>query len=553
MRLLPLAAITLLIGILTLNRLGASDVCGGSEAAMAVYVQEMIAQHQLLFPLDNCTIPMYKPPLYHWTATGLAALLHETAATPFNLRLPSAVYAIGGAILTMALASVLLGPRGTILAGLILCGSYQYISQARIGLVDMTLTFYETLALYAFLFWLILGRASSATAKGRAFAHYVFAAAMGLGVLAKGPVGAILPGAAILLFLLIERDWPELLALLKPGPLILGGVIASSWYLACLAGGRYDFLHLQIGSENFGRFFGSLGAMPPWYYVQPLLLNSLPLSLVVPIAIVTALLPWHVIQRSPAPTTAELAGEGETTVIVSDESDRPASLAASAIQWDRGRFASSAARFLAIFWVVTVIFFNLAAFKRRAYLLPLWPPSAFVLAWWITDHLMPRLSFRIGAILYRSAIAMCLLLAFANLLFIPAYELHGCGAPFSLASLFRWPSNGFAGESSNDADQRKSYRRSAAEVDRLTKPGAPLYSYGFQDALEPLIFYLGRCAPPLRPPFSIPPDACVIAPAPAANQLERRAPGLAPLANIAGYTPLVLFGSVSPNDTCLSR
>ena len=32
----------LLLGFFTLNRLGASDVCGGSEAAMAVYVQEMI-------------------------------------------------------------------------------------------------------------------------------------------------------------------------------------------------------------------------------------------------------------------------------------------------------------------------------------------------------------------------------------------------------------------------------------------------------------------------------------------------------------------------------
>jgi 4-amino-4-deoxy-L-arabinose transferase-like glycosyltransferase len=119
----PLAAIVLLMALLTLNRLGASDVCGGSEAAMAVYVQQMVEDHRLLFPLDNCTIPMYKPPLYHWTATGLAHLLREDVATPFNLRLPSALYAIGGAILTMAFALSLLGPRGAMLAGLILCGS----------------------------------------------------------------------------------------------------------------------------------------------------------------------------------------------------------------------------------------------------------------------------------------------------------------------------------------------------------------------------------------------------------------------------------------------
>jgi len=51
-----------------------------------------------------------------------------------------------------------------------------------------------------------------------------------------------------------------------------------------LRGGRYGFLHRQIGSENVGRFFGSLGAMSPLYYVVPLLLNSAPLSLFVPIA-----------------------------------------------------------------------------------------------------------------------------------------------------------------------------------------------------------------------------------------------------------------------------
>ena len=167
------AAIVLLMALLTLNRLGASDVCGGSEAAMAVYVQQMVEDHRLLFPLDNCTIPMYKPPLYHWTATGLAHLLREDTATPFNLRLPSALYAIGGAMLTMALAMSLLGPRGAILAGLILCGSYQYISQARIGLVDMTLTFCETLALFT-LFCVVYERARRTGASPQAHVASLF-------------------------------------------------------------------------------------------------------------------------------------------------------------------------------------------------------------------------------------------------------------------------------------------------------------------------------------------------------------------------------------------
>src|SRR2546430_3475372 len=151
--LLPQAAVVLLLAILTVNRLGAADVCGGSEAAMAVYVQQMIEHSKFLFPLDNCSIPMYKPPLYHWTASALAVVFQQAAASPFILRLPSAVYAIACAILTMFFAASVLSRRAAILAGLVLCGSYQYISQARVGLVDMTLTFFETLALYDFFGW----------------------------------------------------------------------------------------------------------------------------------------------------------------------------------------------------------------------------------------------------------------------------------------------------------------------------------------------------------------------------------------------------------------
>src|SRR5271155_3288379 len=100
-QLLPMAAIVLLVALLTLSRLGASDVCGGSEAVMGVFVQQMVENDQLLFPLDNCQVPMYKPPLFHWSSAALDYLRGERAVTAYNLRLPSALYATGGAILTM--------------------------------------------------------------------------------------------------------------------------------------------------------------------------------------------------------------------------------------------------------------------------------------------------------------------------------------------------------------------------------------------------------------------------------------------------------------------
>jgi 4-amino-4-deoxy-L-arabinose transferase-like glycosyltransferase len=472
-RLLPIAAIALLIGVLTINRLGASDVCGGSEATMAVFVQQMVEHGELLFPLDNCRVPMYKPPLFHWTSFALDKLSGQDAVTAFNLRLPSALYATAGAILTMLFAAGLLGTRGAILSGLILAGSFQYVSQGRIGLVDMTLTFFEALALYSFFWWFSLEKDEEAMRSRRAL-HYLLAIAMGLGVLAKGPVGAILPGAAIIVFLASERRWRTLGDIMKPGPLIAGAAIAASWYIACLIGQQYSFLQLQLGSENFGRFFGSLGAMTPWYYLQPILLNSIPLSPLVPIAVGVALIPRRAV-------------DSESTT----ETNR----------------AAQAAKFLAIFWIVTVVFFNFAAYKRRDYLLPLWSPSAVLLAWWVLEKLVPRF----GVSVYRGLAAVCLVLAIVNYIFIPVYELRGCGKRLTVAEMLQWPVMSLFGRSPAEGFQPGSYRDAAAAVDSIVARDAPLYDAGIDEAKEPLVFYLKRCTSKLPHPPDAIADGYVIA------------------------------------------
>ena len=82
---------------------------------------------------------------------ALAGIRKVTAA---NLRLPSALYAIAGALLTMLFAYEFSVSTSRVLAGLALAASYQYISQGRFGRVDMTLCFFETLSLFAFLRWL---------------------------------------------------------------------------------------------------------------------------------------------------------------------------------------------------------------------------------------------------------------------------------------------------------------------------------------------------------------------------------------------------------------
>jgi 4-amino-4-deoxy-L-arabinose transferase-like glycosyltransferase len=469
------AAIVGIAAVLTLHRLGAADVCGVNEAVEGVFVQQMVEHDALLFPLENGRSPMYKPPLFHWTATAIDRLAGINKVTPFNLRLPAAIYAIAGVILTMAFARAYIGPAGAILAGVVLCGSYQYIEQGRIGRVDMTLCFFETLALFAFAWWWApppaeLSAISEPHPQHRGALRYLFALALGLGVLAKGPVGAILPVTACAIFLIIERRsgysgqrYADLRKIIAPAPALLAIVIGGSWYAACFFGRRYGFLDRQIGSENFGRFFGALGAMPPWYYLKPILLNSAPLSLFVPVSVYYALRTWWVPSSFSTPIPGPLNTPSSAT---------------------RGEPVREAVRLFAIFWIVTVAFFSVAAYKRRAYLLPLWPVSAVMIAWWL-DALAR--TYYTGRLVRGFVAVIGAGLIVFNFFYLPRRAVRECDSG--------------------------SFKQAAAEINRIVGRDEPLYSYGLDGEPAPLLFYLDRNAPPIDGKLGDAPPGYVIVPA----------------------------------------
>jgi 4-amino-4-deoxy-L-arabinose transferase-like glycosyltransferase len=600
--LVAIALVVAAAAITTLHRLGAADVCSSNEAVEAVFLQQMVEHDALLFPLENGRSPMYKPPLFHWTAVAIDRLVGIKQVTAFNLRLPAALYAIAGVILTIAFVYAFLGPGDAILAGLILTASYQYLENARIGRVDMTLCFFETLALFAFAWWSAphcatplpvreegtraahgdegspddfaaqadseatdelrvrhehpfpsvkgpetrstgrpevrsTGHEAGAIAasaphqdssmgpqtRGHNYLRYLLALALGLAVLAKGPVGAMLPGLAILLFLLAERRLRDVWKLATPGPVILTLAIASSWYLACLFGHHYGFVHRQIGSENFGRFFGSLGAMGLSYYIKPLLLNSVPLSLLVPVAGFFALCTYR---RSNEPSRPfPLAREPG---VRSRPSQNPLSLWMSLRMMFLPAMDDSAAnppasagkagrvilavRLFAIFWVTTVLFFTVAAYKRRTYLLPLWPASAVILSWWLAS----LSSTRSGKILRRAVAATCVILITTNFFYLPRKEVREC-----------------AGDSMREA---------AAQINRVVGATEPLYLFQFEDEPAPFLFYLDRTAPRIWGKLGDAPPGYVITTAEAWDRLKGEALDLQPvLESSSGRPRLVLL------------
>lgn len=477
------AAVLIVTAALVLNRLGAAEVCGANEAIEGLFVQQMAEHGALLFPLENGSAPMYKPPLFHWTATALDRIAGARKVTAFNLRLPSALYATGGVVLTMAFAWEPLGETGAVLAGMVLAASYQYVSEARVGRVDMTLCFFETLAIMSAL-WLLRGisdREYAPSARVEAL-RYVFAFALGFGVLAKGPVAVILPLGAIVLFLARERRLGDLGRLFTPGSLFAAIVTGFGWYAACALGRRYGFLGRQLESENFGRFFGALGFMAPWYYLKPILLNSGPLSLMAPFAAAAAL-------RQSGAASPGFAVD------------------------DRQKRAQFQARMFATFWVITVVFFTIAAYKRRAYLLPLWPSSAFLIAWGAGELARRGRSGRIA----RAALAAtCAGLIAFNFVFLPRHEVSGCSGG--------------------------SFRAAAAQINRTVGREEPLYLYGFSDDPAPLLFYLDREAPRVDGKLGEAPPGYVLLTEKVWNENEGEALDLIPVLSVyAGGDKLLLL------------
>jgi len=460
----------LLLALLLVQRIGVADVCTGIEAVEALVVQRIAAHDEWLFPRQNSGQPTFKPPLFHWSAVALQRTLGLRETTAGSVRLASAAWALATAIAVTWIAGRALGAGGAALAVLALAAMPPFVGEGRFGRVDMALAFWETLALAAFVGWFgaraALRREPGATADaspraGAGWLH-LLALSMGAAVLTKGPVGALLPGAAIVAFLLLERRPREILALLRPGPLALGASVASAFYLACWWSGRLEFLQRQVEWENLRRFSGDLGTMKPWYYVVPILLGAAPISLFVPWAVARAL------------AGGASTGDGREAA--------------------RGR---AILRLLAVFWLVSVVFFSLAAYKRRAYLLPTWPAAAVLLA-----ALVGSIDVRWrGLDARRAFLAACGVLVLVNLAWLPWKERREC--------------------------RGGSQREIADAIRGALGPGEPVGLQGLDEEVwAPLLFYLGREAP-LNETGTLagaPPGAILLA-RDAWNGARRQAPG----------------------------
>ena len=233
---------------------------------------EMLTSGNWLYPTLNGLPFFHKPPLFYWITAASLDLFgsHEWAAR--------VVPWLGAGVAAFALYGFALrrSPRSTALASLIVLVTQPlFFGGAQFANLDMLVAGCITAAILSSA-EATLNLDSATPYRGLLAGAY---AAAGLGVLAKGLIGVVLPGMTIVIWL----TWTRRLALLRdliwlPG-VALFMLIAAPWFI--VVEDRFPrFLHYFFVYHHFERFTesGFNNAEPFWFYFPVLLGLTLPWS-----------------------------------------------------------------------------------------------------------------------------------------------------------------------------------------------------------------------------------------------------------------------------------
>ncbi|MUL39218.1 ArnT family glycosyltransferase [Gloeocapsopsis dulcis] len=349
--------------------LGSTGLVDETEPLFAEAARQMTVTGDYITPYFNEETRFDKPPLVYW----LMAIAYSTiGVNEWAVRLPSALSAF--ALVCLGFYTLLFcgagtsdsytrstprnavaHPRSFFCAGLgaaLIALNPETIAWARIGVSDMLLTGCMCSALLCF----FLGYAQPLKPQVQVRWYLAFYVLVGLAILAKGPVGIVLPGIIVGLFLLYVGKLREVLREMR----ILWGIllilaIAIPWYILVIGANGWNYINSFFGYHNIERFTGVVNNhSAPWYfYFLVVLLGFAPWSIYLPVAIAQTQF-W---QRS---------------------------------YW-RSAHRSTHLGLFALIWFGAIFgFFTIAVTKLPSYVLPLMPAAAILVALLWSDRLNRR-------------------------------------------------------------------------------------------------------------------------------------------------------------------
>ena len=211
------------------------------ESNYALTAKEMVLSGDWLSPQIYSHYWYDKPIFFYW----LTALAYKLFGfNEFASRFFPALFGLGSVALLAWGASKLENARSGFFSALVLLSSVEFFLISKSVITDAVLFFFFSATLLFF----YLGYRD-----GRARYWYIMYAAAGLAVLTKGPIGVLLPGLIIMLFLLWQRDWRVLKRMHLVSGILLCAAVAVPWYAVMYSLHGSDFINTFFGTHNFLR------------------------------------------------------------------------------------------------------------------------------------------------------------------------------------------------------------------------------------------------------------------------------------------------------------
>jgi 4-amino-4-deoxy-L-arabinose transferase-like glycosyltransferase len=321
--------VALVTAAVMFTNLGGPRLWDRDEPRNAGCAREMLEHGDLIVPTFNAELRTHKPVLLYWCIMSAYSVL---GVSEFSARLPSALFAVGTTLCTWFIGRRLFSPQAGVWAAVALASSLMFGVAGRAATPDSVLIFCTTLAMALYVAGTFRARFDAAppdappqlVTPGHYFPQHwptaiAMYAAMGLAVLAKGPVGLVLPTAVIGMFLLLVRLPSQplppqltlgtfLLRLVRPfepvhflktcwymrplTAIFVVAAIAVPWYWAVGLATEGKFIEGFFLEHNLGRATQSMeghGGGMLWFYPLALLVGFFPFSVfALPLAIDSA-------------------------------------------------------------------------------------------------------------------------------------------------------------------------------------------------------------------------------------------------------------------------
>ena len=235
------------------------------EGRYAEIPREILSSGDWLIPHLNGLVYLEKPPLQYW----LSALTFSAfGQSEFVARLWPGLCGYLSLWLIYAIARRLWGIDAALKAVTLTAGSILFVLLGHQLTLDMTLSFWLLASLACFIY------SQTGQANPGASRHWMLGcwAAMALAVMTKGLIGALIPAATLVIYVLWQRDWSLLsrLQILWGLPLFLA--IAAPWFVLA-SRANAEFFHFFFIREHFQRFLTPIEERSePWWFFAPVLI-----------------------------------------------------------------------------------------------------------------------------------------------------------------------------------------------------------------------------------------------------------------------------------------